>query len=327
MEVMSQPVLPIRPASIDDLETVLALLKQRIEWLRSRGSDQWSTWEKWRTKIQPSLERGHVWLLSDGVRPIGTITVEFHGDSDFWTTDECAQPAAYLSKLAVGIDHAGDELGALLIDWASDYAYRRGCRYLRLDAWKTNEKLHAYYVNRGWTFLRTVSNPRRNSGALFQTVVRPLPLAQRRRLRDNFPVAVLEPTQAGPGTTELDPAGNWHPEHVHRGGLRVQYRVLQDPTAAIFIDFMRYRLREADGEWQFESVDGHFTDWHYSGVLLDSNVQLNSGTSYVITHQALDHDSCRLVMSDIPAELAPACQPTMTGVALEQTYPHEPGYD
>ncbi|MBQ1076421.1 GNAT family N-acetyltransferase [Micromonospora sp. C31] len=167
--------LTIRPAEDDhEFEIAMALLMQRIQWLRERGSDQWVTWERWRTKLGPSLAAGDIWILWDGDEAIGTITVEMTGDSDFWTPDELAEPAVYVSKLAVRLDRAGQELGTLLLAWASDYAWRHGCRYVRLDAWKTNERLHAYYLSRGWTYLRTSADPRRRSGALFQRSAGPM---------------------------------------------------------------------------------------------------------------------------------------------------------
>lgn len=161
--------LTLRPAENDqEFETAMGLLMQRIQWLRDRGSDQWATWEKWRSKLGPALDAGDIWILWDGDEAIGTITVEIQGDPDFWTPEELAEPAVYVSKLAVRLDRAGKELGALLLAWSGDYAARRGCRYVRLDAWKTNEKLHDYYLARGWTHLRTSTRPNRRSGALFQ---------------------------------------------------------------------------------------------------------------------------------------------------------------
>src|SRR3954468_3816417 len=157
-----------RQAKADEFDVVMSLLEESIRWLRVKGLDQWSTWEKWRTKMAPSLEGGDVWFLCDGGDLIGTVTVELRGDPDFWTPEELAESAAYVSKLAVRRDRAGHELAALLLDWASDNAYRRGCTWLRLDAWKTNEQLQAYYRDRGWTYLRTSDNPERHSGALFQ---------------------------------------------------------------------------------------------------------------------------------------------------------------
>ncbi|MFI6134005.1 GNAT family N-acetyltransferase [Micromonospora sp. NPDC051141] len=167
--------LTIRPAeNEDEFEIAMGLLMQRIQWLRERGSDQWVTWERWRTKLGPSLSAGDIWILWDDDEAIGTVTLEMTGDPDFWTPEELAEPAAYVSKLAVRLDRAGQELGALLLAWAGDYAFQRGSRYVRLDAWKTNDQLHAYYLSRGWTHLRTSTNPQRRSGALFQRPAAPM---------------------------------------------------------------------------------------------------------------------------------------------------------
>lgn len=312
---MTSPQFVVRRAHVDELETVMALLKERIEWLRARGSDQWSTWESWRLKIHPALESGDVWLLLDGTDPVGTISVEFQGDQDFWQQEECAEPAAYLSKLAVRLDHAGQELGVLITDWASDYAYRRGCKFVRLDAWKTNEGLHAYYADRGWKHLRTVEAQGRNSGSLFQLPVRPMSRAQRTRLQEEVPYIVLSGTRGGPEVTEPDPAGNWHANHVHRGGMRVRYAVLEHPSEAMFVDFMRYRLRKnPDAGWQMDAVDGHFTSWRHQGAVLSTAADLDADSTYVLTHQELD-DSCRMVAAPVPSELATLCvqRPQKTG--------------
>jgi GNAT superfamily N-acetyltransferase len=303
---MADQQCAIRQADVDELETVMGLFKERIDWLRARRSDQWSTWETWQAKIQPAIEQGHVWLLMDGDDPIGTITVEFQGDRDFWTENECTEPAAYLSKLAVRLDYAGRELGALMTDWASDHAYRRGCMFVRLDAWKTNDQLHAYYADRGWKYLRTVDNLGRNSGSLFQLPVRPLSRRQRSRLREVAPVTVLQGTRSGPETLDPDAAGNWHARHVHRGGMRVKYDVSENPCEAMFIDFMRYRLRHDDQIWHLEAADWHVANWRHEAVVLGVDVQLSEAESYVVTHQETT-DSCRMIVTSVPPELATVC--------------------
>ena len=304
----------LRRAQSSELDTVMALLRERVEWLREQGSDQWSTWTTWQaTKIQPALDEGHVWLLFDEGRPIGTITVEFRGDADFWTPEECSQPAAYLSKLAIRLDHAGKELGSLLIDWARDYAYRHGCKAVRLDAWKTNVKLQAYYAERGWKHLRTVEVPGRNSGSLFELHVQTLAPAQRERLHEDIDVMILDETPRA--SMETDPSGgsgNWRPSHVHRGGMVIQHDALQRPGGGFFIDFMRYRLRHSDGQWQLESVNGHFTDWHREGTVLDAKAQLSTEMAYVITHQFID-DTCRMIITPVPPELGTCATPAKPG--------------
>lgn len=303
---MTSPQLVVRQAHADELDTVMVLLKERIEWLRARGSDQWSTWETWQAKIHTALEDGNVWLLFDATDPVGTITLEYQGDRDFWDQAECAEPAAYLSKLAIRLDYAGHELGVVFTDWASDYAYRRGCKFVRLDAWKANEGLHAYYASRGWKHLRTVNTPGRNSGSLFQLPVRPMRRSQRARLQEDLSYIVLSNTRGGPETNESDPAGNWHASHVHRGGMRVKYVVFDRPGEAMFVDFMRYRLRNQPAGWQMDAVDRHFTDWRYQGTVLATNAELNEDLTYIVTHQELA-DDCRMVVAPAPAELATVC--------------------
>jgi GNAT superfamily N-acetyltransferase len=297
----------LRKAESAELDTVMGLLRERVEWLRDRGSDQWSSWTTWQaTKIQPALDDGHVWLLLDGDEFIGTITVEFRGDGDFWSPQECAEPAAYLSKLAIRLDHAGNELGALLTDWARDYAYRRGCKVVRLDAWKTNAQLQAYYADRGWKHLRTVDAPGRRSGSLFELYVRPLPREQRARLHEDVAVTVLE--QSPIAVLEPDVAGNWRPNHVHRGGMRLQRADTSRVESGLFIDFVRYRLRPCSDGWQLDSVSDHFTDWKYQAAVLDVNAQLSRDAAHIVTHQYLE-EGCRMIITPVPQELGAGCIP------------------
>ena len=60
-----------------------------------------------------------------------------------------------------------------MLDWAADLAAGRGLTWLRLDAWRTSDRLHAYYRRHGFTHMRTVDLPHRGSGAIFQRRVRP----------------------------------------------------------------------------------------------------------------------------------------------------------
>lgn len=63
---------------------------------------------------------------------------------------------------------AGRDVGGKLLDWAESLAAARGRKWLRLDAWRTNEQLHAYYRRQGFTRFKVVDLSHRGSGALFQ---------------------------------------------------------------------------------------------------------------------------------------------------------------
>jgi GNAT superfamily N-acetyltransferase len=162
-------------ATPDELPHVMALLDQRTEWLRTLGTDQWST-RAFAPVMRGAIERGETWLLWDGDDAIATLSLTTIADKDFWTRDERLEPAFYLSKLATHLDRRGAGLGALLIDWAADYANARGVLWLRWDVWRANTELQNYYVNLGARLLRVVDVEGRHSGALFELSKAPAPL-------------------------------------------------------------------------------------------------------------------------------------------------------
>ncbi|MEU1238593.1 GNAT family N-acetyltransferase, partial [Micromonospora aurantiaca] len=73
-----------------------------------------------------------------------------------------------LSHLAVDRSFSGHGVGAWMLNQAAQRAAHGGKKWLRLDAWKTNTRLHAYYRHHGFQQLRTVHVPGRGSGTLFQ---------------------------------------------------------------------------------------------------------------------------------------------------------------
>ncbi|HEX5881190.1 MAG TPA: GNAT family N-acetyltransferase [Actinomycetota bacterium] len=79
--------------------------------------------------------------------------------------------------------HAGQGLGAELLDWAGTKAADEGADWLRVDAWTTNEHLQHYYLRQGFTYVRTVVLPHNPSGALFQRPAERIPPHTFRRPR------------------------------------------------------------------------------------------------------------------------------------------------
>jgi GNAT superfamily N-acetyltransferase len=68
-------------------------------------------------------------------------------------------------KLTVARAYAGRGLGVELLDWAGNRAAVNGAKWLRVDVWTTNSKLQQYYLDHGFTHVRTVVLPHNPSGA------------------------------------------------------------------------------------------------------------------------------------------------------------------
>lgn len=158
----------MRAATEQDLMAIVDLLNERAAHLAARGISQWSPGWMTKARMLPMIQRGETWVGHDAGQLIVTVSLSTQADPDFWTSEERAIPALYLSKLASRQPGAG----TLAIEWARQHARRLGYPVLRLDAWATNEALHAYYRRNGWTHLRTMHVPGRNSGALFEIPTR-----------------------------------------------------------------------------------------------------------------------------------------------------------
>ncbi|MGH3824717.1 MAG: GNAT family N-acetyltransferase [Pseudonocardiaceae bacterium] len=137
-----------------------------VAWLRGRGLDQWNYPVKWEN-IRRTVSDGTCWLVSDSSRAIGTITVESRADP-YWLPSDDPDDALYVHRMVVDEGARGGELGSALLDWAARRASRAGKHWLRLDAWKSNPRLHQYYLDRGFSLVRIDDNPADLSGACFQ---------------------------------------------------------------------------------------------------------------------------------------------------------------
>jgi GNAT superfamily N-acetyltransferase len=123
--------------------------------LSALGTDQWSRPYP-ADRLAATIAAGTVFMVRDGGTTAGTITVTTEAEPGLWNNAELAEPAVYVNKLTVARSHAGQNLGGRLLDWAGDRAYRAGAKWLRLDAWTTNDALQRYYLRQGFKHVRTV---------------------------------------------------------------------------------------------------------------------------------------------------------------------------
>ncbi|MBE1497517.1 GNAT superfamily N-acetyltransferase [Amycolatopsis lexingtonensis] len=150
----------------------MTILDGAVSWLGSQGLDQWAG-TPWRTdELRPGLATGALRMAETaGPAPVPVATMTLGEETaDFWrpADDRCA--ALYLSHLAVDRAFAGLGVGAWLLEEAAKETARRGKRWLRLDAWKSNARLHAYYRRQGFRLVRIDGGPG-GSGALFERAV------------------------------------------------------------------------------------------------------------------------------------------------------------
>jgi GNAT superfamily N-acetyltransferase len=150
--------LRIRRATVDDMETIIGdLIDDARKWLPGKGTDQWAkpwpTPQARDTRVLRDLKAGRTWLVhedGDDV-PVATVTCSDRGNRGLWTAGEQLVNAAYIARLIVRRNRAGERIGEALIDWAGARGVRCwSAEWIRIDVWTTNDALHNYYEKRGF---------------------------------------------------------------------------------------------------------------------------------------------------------------------------------
>lgn len=162
----------------EDLPNLLAFRQEAAGWLSKLGTDQWSRPYP-ADRLLATIESGTVFMVRDGKATVATITLTPDPEEGLWTEQELSEPSLFINKLTVARTHGGQNIGGRLLDWAGDRAFRASTKWLRLDAWTTNEALQRYYLAQGFEYVRTVSEGvavnggPRVSGWLAQRAARP----------------------------------------------------------------------------------------------------------------------------------------------------------
>ena len=166
----------LRPATTVDIPTLMALRTEAEHWLASKDTDQWSDQETGSRAIEKwhaSIAEGRTWaVLSPRDDVVATVS-RGPADTDFWRTEDGPEDALYVYKLIVARSEAGIGLGGGILTWLDRLAAWEGRRWIRLDVWRTNEKLQRYYQEQGFVHVRTEAPAHRKSGWLGQRPVHP----------------------------------------------------------------------------------------------------------------------------------------------------------
>jgi GNAT superfamily N-acetyltransferase len=169
---MSASPLALSQADDTDTPTILGLIQEAADWLRTKNTDQWARpWpdqEGLERRIRAAILQGTSWICWDDTTPAATITADPREDP-YWSEAHPAEPAIYVHRLVVSRKYAGQGLGAALLDWAGGTARRKhGASWIRLSAWTTNDRLHSYYRRQGFSLVGFHPDAGYPSAARFQ---------------------------------------------------------------------------------------------------------------------------------------------------------------
>ncbi|MEV6015936.1 GNAT family N-acetyltransferase [Streptomyces sp. NPDC051997] len=140
--------LRFRPATAQDLSTLVRLRDDAARWMNSRGTTgQWQPGELDEDHFRRIMKDGEVWVAELDGRTVGAWEL-WWSDPDAWGP----QPptAGYIHRLMTDHTHAPTGTGRRLLRAAEHRVAETGRPLARLDCLATNTRLTEYYIAAGY---------------------------------------------------------------------------------------------------------------------------------------------------------------------------------
>lgn len=155
-------------ATLEDWDELEALRHAAERRLRDMGLAQWSDTARGLDQMMTRLDGDEMYLVFDGLHVAGCFAVSTQSDACFWAGDPERDEYIYLYKVMAHPKWAGMGVGRFIVSFAVREAAARQAKGLRLDCWKDNPELRRQWERLGFTYLRTVDAPGRNTGTLME---------------------------------------------------------------------------------------------------------------------------------------------------------------
>jgi GNAT superfamily N-acetyltransferase len=128
---------------------MLAILRERALWLKTKGSDQWQGFiEGGMETVESRLAEGTVLLVERGGQDAACVAVRWA--DPFWESVGADGQAAWVHSLAVRRAFSGRGLGKALLAFVESMAKAQRKGFCRLDVLDANARLKAYYAALGY---------------------------------------------------------------------------------------------------------------------------------------------------------------------------------
>lgn len=124
--------IKVRTAVESDLEVVVSILHEAVNWLSEKGMPLWKLSDFTIEAMKPAIDSGQLIVAERDGKVVASVLRQWE-DPLFWPDKEEGQ-AVYIHKLVVRRSGAGQGFSKALIDWVANDAATRSRKYLRLDS-------------------------------------------------------------------------------------------------------------------------------------------------------------------------------------------------
>jgi GNAT superfamily N-acetyltransferase len=148
-------VITIRPGAIADLDAIIGLMDEAIEWLTAQcrtgqwGDEPISASPAKVDWMRKQVESNELWVAEIDGQPVGVMLL---GDEPMPYVEPVEERELYLHLLLASRRHVNRGIGQALVDQARSVAVERGIDLIRADCYAGDDrKLVAAYERMGFT--------------------------------------------------------------------------------------------------------------------------------------------------------------------------------
>ena len=149
---MNKLSIIIHKAKIDDIPVIEEILFDVTDYYERTGDPQWRKEDvKW-SGLSKIFNIEDFYILTICNENVGCMAVLDY-DPVFWPNIQKGT-SLFIHKLAVKRSFKGNGYGKLMIDFGKELAVTEGINEVRVDFHKRKTKLHSFYRDEGFVFVR-----------------------------------------------------------------------------------------------------------------------------------------------------------------------------
>nr|WP_121271381.1 GNAT family N-acetyltransferase [Pedobacter schmidteae] len=144
--------MKIIQSTLKDIDAIFELYDAGTAYQKKLGIQNWQGFE--RSMVQNTIEEGVQWqiVIDDELACVFTLALN---DPLIWEEKD-EDPAVYIHRIATNPKFRGRHFVKDIVAWVSAYASENQKSYVRMDTLSGNDKLNAYYVSCGFSYLGVV---------------------------------------------------------------------------------------------------------------------------------------------------------------------------
>ena len=152
--------LTVRVANESDLDEIMVIIEAAKEFIHSQGIHQWVNGYPSSDVILDDIKSGRSYVLvdEDNGAIMATSFISFDGESTYdkiyegnWLTGDDSRDYIAIHRVAISVSSRGRGLSGKIIDFASDFARKKGRQSLRIDTHGDNKVMQKVLESLGFS--------------------------------------------------------------------------------------------------------------------------------------------------------------------------------